>query len=106
MDKLQFVYVSDMRPVVRSQWGFKGTAYGCMNCGFGVTAPAYNYCPNCGAQMSDEVTGKTAPVNVVRCRDCAYYDPEPYGNVPMCYRGLGYTLPDDYCSKAERKEDA
>ena len=33
------------------EWGFKGTAYGCTLCGYGVIAPIYNYCPNCGAHM-------------------------------------------------------
>lgn len=44
-------------------------------------------------------------VNVVRCKDCDYYHPEPYGDVPMCYRGLGYMGEDDFCSLAIRKED-
>lgn len=36
------------------KWGFKGTAYGCTLCGYGVIAPIYNYCPNCGAKMKGE----------------------------------------------------
>ena len=43
-------------------------------------------------------------VNVCRCKDCAWYDPEPYGDVLMCYRGLGYTRPEDYCSRGERRD--
>lgn len=80
---------SDMRPVIRSQWGYQGTAYGCMNCGFGVIAPIYNYCPNCGAVMSDEVVGKTAPVNVIRCRDCKHR--------PTRKEGFVITFPDYRC---------
>lgn len=44
-------------------------------------------------------------IEVVRCRDCKYYEPEPYGDVMMCYCGLGWTKPDDYCSKGERKDN-
>ena len=36
---------------IEGKWGFKGTAYGCSLCGYGVIAPIYNYCPNCGARM-------------------------------------------------------
>lgn len=43
---------------------------------------------------------------VVRCRDCAYYRPEPYGDVLMCYGFANghFTHPDDYCSRGKRKE--
>lgn len=43
-------------------------------------------------------------VEVIRCKNCAYYGPEPYGDVLMCYRGLGYTGKDDFCSLAERRD--
>ena len=101
MDKLQYVYVSDMRPVIRSQWGYQGTAYGCMNCGFGVIAPIYNYCPNCGAVMSDEVTGKTAPVNVVRCRYCRWrVTGKPDLDCEICAGRLDW-----FCADGERRDD-
>ena len=41
---------------------------------------------------------------LVRCKDCKYYDNEPYGDVVMCYRGLGWTDDDDYCSFGERRD--
>ncbi len=43
---------------------------------------------------------------VVRCRDCTYYRPEPYGDVLMCYEFANghWTHPDDYCSRGKRKE--
>ena len=44
-------------------------------------------------------------VRVVRCRNCKYYDAEPGGDVMMCYEGLGWTQPDDYCSNGERREN-
>ncbi len=37
-----------------AKWGFKGTAYGCSLCGYGVIAPIYNFCPNCGAKMKED----------------------------------------------------
>ena len=43
-------------------------------------------------------------VPVVRCAYCKHYEEEPYGDVMMCYRGLGYTRPSDYCSRGERRE--
>ena len=44
-------------------------------------------------------------VPVVRCRDCINYGNEPFGDVKMCYRGLGYVKPSDYCSNGERREE-
>ena len=48
-------------------------------------------------------------VPVIRCKDCKYYLPEPWGGGIlqidyMCYNGLGLSKPDDFCSRAERKE--
>ena len=44
-------------------------------------------------------------VSVVRCAYCKHYEEEPEGDVMMCYRGLGYTRPSDYCSRGERREN-
>lgn len=43
---------------------------------------------------------------VVRCRECAHYQPEPHGDVMMCYGFANgqYTKPDDYCSCGKNKE--
>ena len=41
-------------------------------------------------------------VQEVRCKDCICYDDEPGGTLKMCYCGLGWTSPDDYCSKGAR----
>ena len=110
MDKLQFVYTSDVRPVIRSQWGYQGTAYGCMNCGFGVRAPIYNYCPNCGAVMSDKVTGKIAPVNVVHCKDCTSWEADWKPNYAQndehfCPMVAFVTRGDWFCAYGERREE-
>lgn len=51
------VRTSEMTYVVHVHWAFKGTAYGCSNCGNGVIAPTGNYCENCGAKMDLDETG-------------------------------------------------
>lgn len=40
---------------------------------------------------------------LVMCKNCKFYGEEPEGDVMMCYCGLGYTRPNDYCSKGERR---
>lgn len=35
MDKLQFVYTSDMKPVVHGRWLFAGGNFTCSECGYG-----------------------------------------------------------------------
>ena len=35
----------------KGRWKFKGTAYGCSLCDYGVIAPVYNFCPDCGSEM-------------------------------------------------------
>ena len=41
----------------------------------------------------------TAQCEIVRCKDCKYYDGRMCGNVGL------YNSADDYCSRAERRED-
>ena len=47
-------------------------------------------------------------VEVVRCKDCKYYEQDPYNPEPdmMCRHWCDWlpTDPDDYCSYGERKE--
>ena len=69
MDKLQFVYTSDMQPVVHGRW-IKMTGmmppeyhghYECSECGWHMKGlrnswtreEEMNYCPNCGAKMKE-----------------------------------------------------
>jgi hypothetical protein len=73
MDKLQFVYVSDVKPVVHGRWiettipanttGHGGVGQDkkkgwlCSNCRCAFDANLLwcdNYCPNCGAKMDGE----------------------------------------------------
>ena len=56
------------------------------------------------------IAAKCAPtidaVEVVRCKDCKHWQPEPMGDVKMCYKGaLGrWTKPDFFCADGERLE--
>lgn len=57
MSKLQFVYVSDVRPVVHGQWlcrcDFAPGWWECTACGkwCEMRGNLYSYCPRCGARM-------------------------------------------------------
>lgn len=74
MDKLQFVYVSEMKPVVHGRWieyplclGYVG-AYSedhivCSNCKkvwsiIDNDTERFKHCPNCGAKMDGDADGK------------------------------------------------
>lgn len=70
MDKLQFVYVSDVKPVVHGRWinypeclGYDGAYCDenivCSNCNsvwniIDNDADRFDYCPTCGAKMDGE----------------------------------------------------
>ena len=43
-------------------------------------------------------------VEVVRCKDCKHWAPEPMGDVPMCYRGGRWTEPDHFCAYGEKMD--
>ena len=43
---------------------------------------------------------------LVLCKNCKYYEEEPYGDVMMCYRGMGWPDQNDYCSNGERRDDS
>lgn len=79
----------------------------CSVCGYDhALSNNYLYCPNCGAKMDEskeQSKGETKEVEfveIVRCKDCKYYDAH------WCTywedMGMEHT---DFCSKAERKED-
>lgn len=46
-------------------------------------------------------------VEVVRCKDCVHWQPEPMGDVMMCYGGANgrYTAPDWFCADGRRKDN-
>ena len=64
MDKLQFVYVSEMKPVVHGRW--KAYRSGpqtypfwdsyCSVCGYktAMVLTDWHYCPGCGAKMDGD----------------------------------------------------
>lgn len=60
------------------------------------------------AIITKYLNGEIVPV--VRCKDCRDYKPNPYseGNekLCMCWGDWIPTEPDDFCSYAERKENA
>lgn len=43
-------------------------------------------------------------VEVVRCKDCKLFDPEHEGGIGSCGLDMNVTA-NDYCSKAERKDE-
>ena len=43
-------------------------------------------------------------VEVVRCRDCKHYQPEPMGSVLYCYQNRRWTEPDFYCADGEKMD--
>lgn len=104
---MNVVYTSERVDVVHAHWAFKGTAYGCSNCGNGVILPGANYCEECGAKM-DKVAPNgmyvmgVAPdrVDVVRCRDCKYrYTGHPDTDCEICAG-----RDDWFCADGERRD--
>lgn len=102
------VYTSERADVVHAHWAFKGTAYGCSNCGNGVIVPGANYCEECGAKM-DKVAPNgmyvmgVAPdrVDVVRCRDCEY---KRRGVCVLTLAGQ-YNGDDWFCADGKRRDE-
>ena len=43
-------------------------------------------------------------VEVVRCRDCKHYKPNPSGTIGRCDWSDMFPKPDNYCGYAKRKE--
>jgi hypothetical protein len=61
-----------------------------------------------GYVLTVESDGKESRLKEVRelvmCKNCKHYEEEPDGDVMMCYCGLGYTKPNDYCSRGKRRD--
>lgn len=57
-DEIDCAPAADVAPVKHGEWDKKpfliGTSYYCSECGDNFGEP-YNYCPNCGAKMDEEV---------------------------------------------------
>ena len=47
---------------------------------------------------------ETETIEVVRCKDCKYFTPQPDTIEACCDLTYSRALPDDYCSYAERRE--
>ena len=68
VEQIKKLPAADVRPVVRGKWKFEiGDGKTCVdgwvctncNCGFHTNVPyfeGFNFCPNCGAEMSDSQT--------------------------------------------------
>ena len=110
------VYASERVDVVHGHWAYKGTAYGCSNCGNGVIAPIGKYCEECGAKMDLDEAGwpvvkGVAPdrVDVVRCRECKWG--RRYGKLIGCenedfeHRPMSLVEDDWFCADGERGGD-
>lgn len=54
-------------------------------------------------QMWNKRAGNTQ--QLVHCRDCTLYRPEPMGDVMMCYSSGNWPNPDDFCSRGVRRTD-
>ena len=54
---MNVVRTSERADVVHAHWAFKGTAYGCSNCGEGAITPMGKYCMECGAKMDMDEAG-------------------------------------------------
>ena len=83
----------------------------CPNCGTVMTVTTSGYlCPMCGTALPVKIlhmTSGTSPevdaVPVIRCKDCKWY--YRGGATCMYWDGENNMRGDDYCSRAERKEE-
>lgn len=78
--------------------GFPTTIYICPICGERYESQT-NYCPNCGSRLGDEYASLGS--KIIHCKDCRLnYEGTCTG------RGFGQEVDDnDFCSKAERREE-
>jgi len=52
--------------------------------------------------IAEHMEGMVEPV---RCKDCRSWEPEPMGDVEMCYAFGAYTGSDDFCSNGKKRQD-
>lgn len=97
---------ADVRENVKAHWiDMKPTGdsrFMCSRCKWKEEVPTimgepivWDYCPSCGAVMRGD-----AVVEVVRCKDCKYYEP----NGVCANINFLSVKPNDFCSYAERTE--
>lgn len=80
-----------------------------MRCGdcihFPVCDTSYETIDNMELKCPD-FKNKVDFVEVVRCKDCLYYEPNPYNKEEMvcrCYADWSFPEPNDFCSHGERR---
>lgn len=75
----------------------------------GLNANGYCLVTNryCTAQFAAICKSFAPKDKVVHCGECAFYRPEPMGDVMMCYGFANghWTEPDDFCSRGRRRDD-
>lgn len=63
----------------------------------------------CRVRFIDGVPAETylSDIEIVRCKECKHYHPNAKNTVMNCRNshGLLHATEDDYCSKAERKQN-
>lgn len=58
-------------------------------------------------ECNDTGAGMCFIDRLIRCKDCKYLQLEDMGMYATCVRGrLGMVRPNDYCSRAERRDTA
>lgn len=69
--------------------------------------PLVGTCTNDNVKLYDEIQKfPTADVeSVVRCKDCKHYEHFDTYNNHFCNEYGGYVTENDFCSRAERKEE-
>ena len=71
-----------------------------------VSPTGYIHGDTVADMIGDQPTVDAVPV--IRCRDCKFYSDDYRGANPewhLCTRTKAYRTTDDYCSRAERKEE-
>jgi len=62
-----------------------------------------NYCPHCGARMTEAGKGMPDRENIVRCKDCIYYNSEPDCHGDYCDKIHWSKGPDWFCADGVRR---
>ena len=58
MGEIQYAPIVDAKPVVHGRWVLKDYGWYCSECGQSLYKGFSNFCPNCGADMKEEICTK------------------------------------------------